>query len=175
MRHPCQFADLAVAATVNADQKYTPIRRREPQQQANVRFNAADLAVARINWMDETKTMDSCRIVAMVRLNAVHIVRRPFCPVFCELAGTRDSVGNRFDMPMTEPRLILVNHLMEPPGRVTGITRFLFALLSELVSRPHFPLCIGDDMACRRSAAITTTPRVASGEDYKGSIAAAGI
>jgi hypothetical protein len=32
--------------------------------------------------MDEAKTMDSCRIVAMVRLNAVHIVRRPFCLVF---------------------------------------------------------------------------------------------
>ena len=41
-------------------------------------------------------------------------------------------------MAVTEPRLILVNHLMEPPGRVTGITRFLFALLNELVSRPHF-------------------------------------
>jgi glycosyltransferase involved in cell wall biosynthesis len=41
-------------------------------------------------------------------------------------------------MALTEPRLILVNHLMEPPGRVTGITRFLFALLGDLVSRPHF-------------------------------------
>ena len=39
---------------------------------------------------------------------------------------------------MTERRLILVNHLLEPPGRITGITRFLFALLSELIRRPHF-------------------------------------
>lgn len=39
---------------------------------------------------------------------------------------------------VTEPRLILVNHLLEPPGRITGITRFLFALLGELVQRPHF-------------------------------------
>jgi glycosyltransferase involved in cell wall biosynthesis len=37
---------------------------------------------------------------------------------------------------MAEQRIILVNHLLEPPGRVTGITRFLFALLSELVRRP---------------------------------------
>jgi glycosyltransferase involved in cell wall biosynthesis len=37
---------------------------------------------------------------------------------------------------MTERRLILVNHLLEPPGRVTGITRFLFALLNELIRRP---------------------------------------
>ncbi len=39
---------------------------------------------------------------------------------------------------MTERRLILVNHLLEPPGRITGITRFLFALLGELIQRPHF-------------------------------------
>lgn len=39
---------------------------------------------------------------------------------------------------MTERRLILVNHLLEPPGRVTGITRFLFALLNELIRRPLF-------------------------------------
>ncbi len=37
---------------------------------------------------------------------------------------------------MTELGLILVNHLLEPPGRVTGITRFLFALLNELIRRP---------------------------------------
>ncbi len=37
---------------------------------------------------------------------------------------------------MAERRLILVNHLLEPPGRVTGITRFLFALLNELIRRP---------------------------------------
>jgi glycosyltransferase involved in cell wall biosynthesis len=37
---------------------------------------------------------------------------------------------------MTERGLILVNHLLEPPGRVTGITRFLFALLNELIRRP---------------------------------------
>lgn len=41
-------------------------------------------------------------------------------------------------MAVTQPRLILVNHLMEPPGRITGITRFLFALLGELIRRPHY-------------------------------------
>mgnify|MGYP002082491102 CR=1 FL=1 len=29
---------------------------------------------------------------------------------------------------------IVVNHMMEPPGRVTGITRFLFAMLQGLIS-----------------------------------------
>src|ERR1700738_4592429 len=37
---------------------------------------------------------------------------------------------------MTERGLVLVNHLLEPPGRVTGITRFLFALLNELIRHP---------------------------------------
>src|SRR5258708_36598319 len=37
---------------------------------------------------------------------------------------------------MTERGLILVIHLLESPGRVTGITRFLFALLNELIRRP---------------------------------------
>lgn len=38
---------------------------------------------------------------------------------------------------MAEQQIILINHLLEPPGRVTGITRFLFALLSELIRRPR--------------------------------------
>ncbi|MDE2473362.1 MAG: glycosyltransferase, partial [Bradyrhizobium sp.] len=41
-------------------------------------------------------------------------------------------------MAVTQPRLILVNHQLEPPRRITGITRFLFALLGELIRRPHF-------------------------------------
>ena len=31
-------------------------------------------------------------------------------------------------------RRILINHMLEPPGRVTGITRFLFALLNGLLN-----------------------------------------
>lgn len=31
-------------------------------------------------------------------------------------------------------RTILINHLLEPPGRVTGITRFLFALIAALLT-----------------------------------------
>lgn len=55
----------------------------------------------------------------------------------------RDGRGNgtleiQLGAAMTEPRLILVNHLLEPPGRITGITRFLFALLGELIQRPRF-------------------------------------
>jgi glycosyltransferase involved in cell wall biosynthesis len=52
--------------------------------------------------------------------------------------GSQYILENRLGMAVTERRLILVNHLLEPPGRITGITRFLFALLSELIRRPHF-------------------------------------
>jgi glycosyltransferase involved in cell wall biosynthesis len=34
--------------------------------------------------------------------------------------------------------VILVNHLLEPPDRITGITSFLFALLPELLKREAF-------------------------------------
>lgn len=33
---------------------------------------------------------------------------------------------------------ILINHLLEPANRITGVTRFLFALLAELARRPAF-------------------------------------
>src|SRR5438552_1014435 len=33
---------------------------------------------------------------------------------------------------------ILINHLMEPPGRVTGVTKYLFSLAAQLVRGPHF-------------------------------------
>jgi glycosyltransferase involved in cell wall biosynthesis len=39
---------------------------------------------------------------------------------------------------MAKRPTILVNHLLEPPNRITGITRYLFALLPELVSRNTF-------------------------------------
>ena len=35
-------------------------------------------------------------------------------------------------------RIVLVNHLLEPPTKITGITRYLFALLEELVSNNEF-------------------------------------
>ena len=39
---------------------------------------------------------------------------------------------------MTYRHTILVNHLLEPPNRITGITRYLFALLPELLLRDSF-------------------------------------
>jgi glycosyltransferase involved in cell wall biosynthesis len=33
---------------------------------------------------------------------------------------------------------VIVNHLLEPANRITGVTRFLFALLGELTQRPAF-------------------------------------
>jgi glycosyltransferase involved in cell wall biosynthesis len=40
--------------------------------------------------------------------------------------------------PMVERPTILINHLMEPPNQITGITRFLFSLLDQLVRLPQF-------------------------------------
>jgi len=39
---------------------------------------------------------------------------------------------------MVDHPTILINHLMEPPARITGITRVLFSLLEQLVGLPHF-------------------------------------
>ena len=39
---------------------------------------------------------------------------------------------------MSRRPTVLVNHLLEPPNRITGITRYLFALLSELLVRDLF-------------------------------------
>ena len=41
-------------------------------------------------------------------------------------------------MNMSDLPVILVNHLLEPPVRITGITRYLFALLEELVPNNTF-------------------------------------
>ena len=37
--------------------------------------------------------------------------------------------------PKVDRPRILINHLLEPPGRISGVSRFLFALLEELVKR----------------------------------------
>lgn len=39
---------------------------------------------------------------------------------------------------MTERPTILVNHLLEPPNRISGISRYLFALLTRLVALPQY-------------------------------------
>jgi glycosyltransferase involved in cell wall biosynthesis len=39
---------------------------------------------------------------------------------------------------MASRKTILINHLLEPPNRITGITRYLFALLPELLKRGSF-------------------------------------
>ena len=39
---------------------------------------------------------------------------------------------------MNAKHTILINHLMEPPNKITGVTRYLFALLSELLTREKF-------------------------------------
>ena len=39
---------------------------------------------------------------------------------------------------MQEAPTILINHLLEPPTKITGITRYLFALLEELISTKTF-------------------------------------
>jgi glycosyltransferase involved in cell wall biosynthesis len=42
------------------------------------------------------------------------------------------------DKKMQEAPTILINHLLEPPAKITGITRYLFALLEELLSNRSF-------------------------------------
>lgn len=42
------------------------------------------------------------------------------------------------DKKMQEAPTILINHLLEPPAKITGITRYLFALLEELISTRSF-------------------------------------
>jgi glycosyltransferase involved in cell wall biosynthesis len=51
------------------------------------------------------------------------------------LSAVECKLWNDVAMPK---RTILVNHLLEPPNRITGITRYLFALLSELLKRQAF-------------------------------------
>ena len=73
--------------------------------------------------------------------------------------------------PMTSPKrpLVMINHLVEPPGRITGITRYAFGLTSGLLragvrivmvttaAREHLP----DDIA-NGIEALVTLPHIAS-------------
>ncbi len=57
---------------------------------------------------------------------------------------------------MDDAPIILVNHLLEPPAKITGITRYLFALLEELVSNNEFQYVL-----------VTTWPREAVPEKLR--------
>lgn len=39
---------------------------------------------------------------------------------------------------MADRPVVLINHLLEPPGKITGITRYLFSVLEELASGTSF-------------------------------------
>jgi len=41
-------------------------------------------------------------------------------------------------MIMRDAPVVLVNHLLEPPAKITGITRYIFSVLEELVSNNSF-------------------------------------
>ncbi|MGY4234694.1 glycosyltransferase involved in cell wall biosynthesis [Bradyrhizobium sp. USDA 4449] len=58
--------------------------------------------------------------------------------------------------PDINRRTILVNHLLEPPDRITGITRYLFALLEELVKRDHFQYVLATTWAADKLPAALT-------------------
>jgi len=49
---------------------------------------------------------------------------------------------------MRKVPVVLVNHLLEPPGKITGITRYLFSILEELASNSNFQYVL-----------VTTWPR----------------
>ena len=50
----------------------------------------------------------------------------------------RSTGSSRLLVIRRDRAVVLVNHLLEPPDRITGITSFLFALLPELVKRRSF-------------------------------------
>ena len=52
--------------------------------------------------------------------------------------STIGARSNNNCRPMILRPTILINHLLEPPNRITGITRYLFALLPELLLRNSF-------------------------------------
>jgi glycosyltransferase involved in cell wall biosynthesis len=60
--------------------------------------------------------------------------------------------------------VILVNHLFEPPNRITGITRYLFALLEQLVASSNYRYVLAttwslaDLPASLREASVRTLP-----------------
>ena len=43
---------------------------------------------------------------------------------------------------MSEKTIVLVNHLYEPGGRITGVSNYLFSLLSALVERDNFTFAL---------------------------------
>jgi glycosyltransferase involved in cell wall biosynthesis len=47
-------------------------------------------------------------------------------------------VKTEIEKTMREAPVVLINHLLEPPARITGITRYLFTLLEELVLNNSF-------------------------------------
>jgi glycosyltransferase involved in cell wall biosynthesis len=70
-------------------------------------------------------------------------------------------------MIMHDAPLVLVNHLLEPPAKITGITRYLFALLEELVSNNEFQYALfttwsREDLPEKLRAISRTRPFVAS-------------
>ena len=67
---------------------------------------------------------------------------------------------------MANKPIILVNHLLEPPNRISGITRYLFALLRELVQSSNYRYALATTWSSSelpaslrdRSLAVMTLP-----------------
>ena len=64
---------------------------------------------------------------------------------------------------MSNNKVILVNHLLEPPNKISGITRYLFALLEQLVLSSNYRFVLAttwsfaDLPASLRDASIVVT------------------
>jgi hypothetical protein len=72
-----QFSQLAIAESIDADHQHPPVARRVLQQQANVGFDSPNLTSARIDRMNETKTMSgSSPVVAIWDLIFRHVRSR---------------------------------------------------------------------------------------------------
>lgn len=66
-------------------------------------------------------------------------------------------------------RVVLVNHLLEPPDRITGISSFLFALLPELAKRNAFSYVLATTWTAERvpDAVIRSGVRVINVPFYR--------
>jgi hypothetical protein len=69
-----QFSQFAIPVSVNADHQHPPVIRRVLQQQTNMGFDPADLASARIDRMNETKTPSGSSPAVVVWDLILHVV-----------------------------------------------------------------------------------------------------
>lgn len=72
---------------------------------------------------------------------------------------------------MAERPTVLINHLMEPPGRISGITRYLFSLLEQLVKHQNFQYVLATTWSAEQlPVALTHSDLRVETRPYYGSL-----